>query len=81
MKKSNSHDIMVMMPNGIRKEGKWIFRLELFDIINNMPVACLIFEKETLKIVEDFIDISITLKRRKAIITDLKEDYEQVMRK
>ena len=65
----------------IRKEGKWIFRLELFDIINNMPVACLISEKETQKIVEDFIDISIPLKHRKAIITDLKEDYEQVMRK
>ena len=65
----------------IRKEGKWIYRLELFDIINNMPVACLISEKETPKIVEDFIDISIPLKHRKAIITDLKEDYEQVMRK
>ncbi|WP_157064710.1 hypothetical protein [Methanobrevibacter millerae] len=46
-----------------------------------MPVACLISEKETSKIVEDFIDISIPLKHRKAIITDLKEDYEQVMRK
>ena len=65
----------------IRNEGKWIFRLELFDIINNMPVACLISEKETPKIIEDFIDISIPLKHRKAIITDLKEDYEQVMRK
>lgn len=62
-----------MMPNGLEKEGKWIFRLELFDIINNMPVACLISEKETSKIVEDFIDISIPLKHRKAIITDLKK--------
>ncbi|MFM5882148.1 hypothetical protein V4U87_02265 [Methanobrevibacter gottschalkii] len=56
-------------------------RLELFDIINNMPVACLISEKETPKIIEDFIEISIPLKHRKAIITDLKEDYEQIMRK
>ena len=65
----------------LRNEGKWIYRLELFDIINNMPVACLISKKETPKIVEDFIDISIHPKDRKAIITDLKEDYEQIMRK
>ena len=38
-------------------------------------------EEETPKIIEDFIDISIPPKHRKAIITDLKEDYEQVMRK
>ena len=65
----------------VRKERKWIYRLELFDILNNVPVACLVSEKETPKIIEDFIDISIPLKHRKAIITDLKEDYEQVMRK
>ena len=64
----------------IRKEGDWIYRLELFDIINNMPVACLISEKETPEIVEEFIDRSIPLKDRKAIITDLKEEYDQVMR-
>ena len=33
----------------IRNEGKWIYRLELFDIINNMPVTCLISKKETQK--------------------------------
>ena len=38
-------------------------------------------KKETPKIVEDFIDISIPLKDRKAIITDSKEDYEPIMRK
>ncbi len=36
-------------------------------------------KKETSKIVEDFIDISIPLKDRKAIITDSKEDYEPIM--
>ena len=46
-----------------------------------MPVACLISKEETSKIVYDFIDMSIPLKHRKAIITDLKEDYEEVMRK
>lgn len=65
----------------LRNEGKWIYRLELFDIINNMSVAYLISKKETPKIVEDFIDISIHPKDRKAIITDLKEDYDQIMRK
>ena len=28
-------------------EGKWIYRLDIFDIINNIPVACLISKKET----------------------------------
>lgn len=65
----------------IRIEGKWIYRLELFYIINNMHVACLISKEETSKIIYDFIDISIPLKHHKAIITDLKEDYEQVMKK
>lgn len=65
----------------IKIEGKWQYRLELFDIINNMPVACLISKKITPKIVEDFIDISIHPKHRKAIITDLKEEYDQIMRK
>ena len=65
----------------VRNEGKWIYRLVLFDIINNVLVSCLISEKETPKIIEDFIDISISPKHRETIITDLKEDYEQVMRK
>ena len=34
----------------IRINRKWVYRLTLFDIINNMPVACLISEKETPKI-------------------------------
>ncbi len=41
----------------------------------------MISEKESPKIIGDFIDISIPLKHRKAIITDLKEGYEQIMRK
>ena len=66
----------------IRNKREWIYRLELFDIINNMPVACLISKKRnTKKIIYDFIDISIPLKNRKAIITDLKEDYEPIMKK
>ena len=46
-----------------------------------MPVACPISEKQTSKIIYEFIDISIHLKHCKAIITDLKEYYEQIMRK
>ncbi len=42
-----------------------------------MPVAYPISKKETPKIVKDFIDISIHPKDRKAIITDLKEDYNK----
>ena len=38
-------------------------------------------KRNTKKIIYDFIDISIPLKNRKAIITDLKEDYEPIMKK
>ena len=62
----------------IRINRKWIYRLTLFDIINNMPVACLISEKETPKIIKNFIKTSIHPKDRKAIITDLKEDYNKL---
>lgn len=68
-----------MMPNGSEMKENGYNRLDIFDIINNIPVACLISKKETSKIIYDFIDISIPLKHRKAIITDLKEDYEQIM--
>lgn len=64
----------------IRINRKWIYRLTLFDIINNMPVACLISEKETPKIIKNFIKTSIHPKDRKAIITDLKEDYNKIMK-
>lgn len=43
-------------------EGKLIFRLVLFDIINNIPVACQISKKESFLIVYDFINISIPFK-------------------
>lgn len=45
-----------------------------------MPVACLISEKETPKIIKNFIKTSIHPKDRKAIITDLKEDYNKIMK-
>ena len=64
----------------IRINRKWIYRLTLFDIINNIPVACLISEKETPKIIKNFIKTSIHPKDRKAIITDLKEDYNKIMK-
>ena len=38
-------------------------------------------KRNTKKIIYDFIDILIPLKNRKAIITDLKEDYEPIMKK
>ena len=64
----------------IRIEGKWIFRLELFDIVNNIPVACQISKKESFNEVYDFINISIPLKDRIAIITDLKQEYDKIIR-
>ena len=71
---------MTILDNVIRIEGKWIFRLELFDILNNIPVACQISKKESSKIIYDFINISLPLKDRKAIITDLKQEYDEIIK-
>lgn len=63
----------------IRIEQKWVYRHEIFDIVNNMSVACLISKKETPDVIENFINTSIHPKDRKAIITDLKKDYDKIM--
>ena len=63
----------------IRIEQKWVYRHEIFDIVNNMSVACLISKKETPDVIKNFINTSIHPKDRKAIITDLKKDYDKIM--
>ena len=61
-------------------DKKWEFRLVLFDLVNNVPVAEKICKKEDSKTVKKFIENSIPPHKRKAIVTDLKKDYDKIMR-
>lgn len=62
-------------------EGKIYFRLVLFDIVENMPIAECIVEKESNETIYEFINRSIPSHKRTAIVTDSKNGYSTVMRK
>ena len=62
-------------------EGKFYFRLVLFDIVENMPISESIVEKENNETIYEFINRSIPTHKRTAIITDSKNGYNTVMRK
>ena len=61
-------------------EGKFYFRLVLFDIVENMPISEYIVEKENNETIKEFINKSIPNHKRTAIITDSKKGYARVMR-
>ena len=60
--------------------GNWIYYLVLFDLINNVPVASMLSEELSVDIIKNFIDMSIPFKDRTAIVTDLKPEYDKIMR-
>lgn len=62
-----------------RVEGKWIYYLIIFDIVNNVPVASMLTKKLDTDIIKNFIKNSISDKDRVAIITDLKPEYDSIM--
>lgn len=61
-------------------DKKWEYRMVILDLINNLPVAELVSKTEDAKTLRDFIDRSIPMHKRTAIVTDLKKDYDKVMR-
>ena len=63
-----------------KQDGKWQYRMVIFDLLNNMPAAEMISKTEDAKTLRDFIKYSIPPHKRKAIVTDLKKDYDKVMR-
>ena len=64
----------------IRIERKWYYRHILFDLINRMPIAELINEKEDSATTKNFIKNSIKATESIAIVTDLKPGYDKIMR-
>ena len=61
--------------------GKWVYYIVLFDLVNNVPVASMLTKKLKHNLIKDFIDMSIPFKDRIAIVTDLKPEYDQIMTK
>ncbi len=60
--------------------GNWVYYLVIFDLIENVPVASMLTEKLSKNIIKDFIDRSIPFKNRIAIVTDLKMEYDDIMK-
>ena len=66
MRNQNSHGYFGYDAQWIKIEDKWWYRLDIFDTIRNMPVACHISNNESNKTVKNFIKKSIPLKYRKS---------------
>ena len=63
----------------VKINKKWHYRLALFDLINNRPLAEAIEDKENYETIKNFISKSIAPKDRTAIVTDNGSGYEKIM--
>lgn len=64
-----------------RKNRCYIYRMAIFDLVNNEPVAERMTFTESNKEIKQFFDDVLEYKDRKAIVTDSKHDYDVLMRK
>ena len=69
---------MVLIRNGLKYKKVYRYRLVLFDLVNNRPLAEDIYDKENKDIIRKFLITSVTPKDRKAIITDKGTGYESL---
>ena len=63
----------------IPQGGEMVYRLVLIDIVNYLPIAEAVVEKEDNETIKDFIDKSIPRHKRRAIVTDSQNGYDEVM--
>ena len=63
----------------VKIEKVWRYRLALFDLVNNRPLAESIVDKEDKEVIKEFLVKTIAPKDRKAIVTDKGQGYESVM--
>lgn len=63
----------------VKINKKWHYRLALFDLVNNRPLAEAIEEKEDYETIKNFLTRSVAPKDRKAIVTDNGVGYEKIM--
>ena len=63
----------------VKINKKWYYRLALFDLINNRPLAETIDDNEGYETIKNFINLSVAPKDRIAIVTDNGANYEKIM--
>ena len=62
----------------VKIEKVWRYRLALFDLVENRPLAESIVDKENEEVIKEFLVKTIAPKDRKAIVTDKGSGYESV---
>ena len=62
----------------VKIEKVWRYRLALFDIVHNRPLAESIVDKEDKEVIKEFIVNTLAPKDRIAIVTDQGQGYESV---
>lgn len=72
--------MLLMMYSGLELSENGIIDIYYIDLINRMPVAELISEKEDSATTKNFIKNSIKATESIAIVTDLKPGYDKIMR-
>ena len=79
MMNQNSLDILAMTHNGLCQRVNSGYRLDIFDTIRNMPVAYQISIMNQMKLLKILLTKAYPLKYRKAIVTDSKQGYDEIM--
>ncbi|WP_409199744.1 hypothetical protein [Methanobrevibacter sp. DSM 116169] len=64
----------------VKINKKWQYRCVIFDLINNVPIAEELTDNLSKKFIKNFIDKNIPPHKRKFIVTDLKKEYDNIMR-
>lgn len=65
----------------IRKYGKWLYLICLFDVKINTILARSLVESESTEIIEQFLKTTLCNQKKKYIPTDLKVEYRLVIDK
>jgi hypothetical protein len=58
---------------------KWKYRYVLFDLVHNLPIAEALYDNAESDNIKDFIKNNIPSNKRKVIVTDLLDDYDNIM--
>jgi hypothetical protein len=59
---------------------KWKYRYVLFDLVHNVPIAEGLYDDKDAETIKKFIENTIPHHKRKVIVTDLRDEYDSLMR-
>ena len=63
----------------VKINKKWFYRLALFDLVNNKPLAEAIEDNESYYTIKNFLTKTVAPKDRIAIVSDDGQGYEEIM--